>query len=181
MFIEFDGAPGLFQLIFGCGKDDFLAGDVCAKELRDAVGCLLLAAADVGQADAVSKISAAEGVEIGSVAEVSKEPFQSGSADDIAAVVIIVDVVSVSQVRGSGFVTFRGSCVNPQGSPELLQPLTDIDDVVLFILKVRVKALNDEGNGFLPGEEDKAGDKGLHGLERVSVLAAVMVFVKIQA
>jgi hypothetical protein len=63
----------------------------------------------------------------------------------------------------------------------LLQPLTDIDDVVLFILKVRVKALNDEGNGFLPGEEDKAGDKGLHGLERVSVLAAVMVFVKIQA
>jgi hypothetical protein len=156
-FIDFNRPACPFQLIFGIGKDDFLTGDVGAKELRDAVGCLLLAAADVGQADAVSKISAAEGVEIGSVAEVSKEPFQSGSADDIAAVVIIVDVVSVSQVRGSGFVTFRGSGVNPKGGPELLQPLTDGNDVVLLILKVRAKALNDEGNGFLPGEEDKAG------------------------
>jgi len=180
MFIEFDGALGLFQLIFGCGKDDFLAGDVCAKELRDVVGCLLLAAADVGQTDAVSKVAATEGVEVGSGAEVSEEPFQGGPSDDIA-VVVIVDVIGVSHISRGILVACGSGGVNPKGGPELLQPLTDIDDVVLFILKVRVKALNDEGNGFLPGEEDKAGDKGLHGLERVSVLAAVMVFVKIQA
>ena len=141
---------------------------------------MLLAATDVGQTDAVSKVAAAEGVEVGSGAEVSEEPFQGGPSDDIA-VVVIVDVIGVGHVGWGILVACGSGCVNPKGSPELLQPLTDGNDVVLLILKVRAKALNDEGNGFLPGEEDKAGDKGLHGLERVSVLAAVMVFVKIQA
>ena len=142
MFIEFDGASGLFQLIFGCGKDDFLAGDVGTEELGNAVGCLLLAAADVGQTDAVSKVAAAEGVEVGSGAEVSEEPFRGGPSDDIA-VVVIVDVVGVSQVGGSILVACGSGCVNPKGSPELLQPLTDGNDVVFLILKVRAKALND--------------------------------------
>lgn len=58
-------------MLSGADTGDFLAGDIGPKELRDAVGGLLLGAADVGEEDAVPQVAAAEGVEIGPGAQVS--------------------------------------------------------------------------------------------------------------
>jgi hypothetical protein len=48
-FIEFEDAPGLFETDLGTGSDDIMSGDVGVEKLRDAVGCLFLASADVGE------------------------------------------------------------------------------------------------------------------------------------
>ena len=118
-FIDFNSPACPFQLIFGIGQNDSLAGDVGPEELRDAVGCLLFAAADVGQTDAVSKVAAAEGVEVNSGAEVSEDPFQGGPSDDIA-VVVIVDVLGVGHISRGILVACGSGGVNPKGGPELL-------------------------------------------------------------
>lgn len=68
--------------------------------------------------------------------------------------------------------------VNPQGSLEPVQPLAGRDNVVLLILKIRAKSADDERQGLLPGRKDKAGPKGLYGLEAVAVLAAVVILIK---
>ena len=59
--------------------------------------------------------------------------------------------------------------------------LTGSYDVVLLILKVRTKPLDDKRNGFLSGEEYKTGAQFFYGFEAITVLAMVMVFVKVYA
>lgn len=68
------GVEDVHGALFGAvedGVDGVFAGDIGPKELRDAVGDLLLGAADVGEEDAVSQVAAAERVEIGPGAQVS--------------------------------------------------------------------------------------------------------------
>ena len=58
---------------------------------------------------------------------------------------------------GRGVVAFRSGGVNSEGGMELLQALTSVDDVVLFVLQRRAKAPDNEGKGLFPGVKDKTG------------------------